>query len=261
MARRTVAEELRRVLARLGGTPAIREVPEPDVPVHRTELCAARAAPLTVAIAAATGRVGGPEAVPRSAGVAIAATEGRGVAAVLAAGPVRVAGVRPDPPAVRAGSLAAVLGVHAGRASDLTTGARAVRLCAAEARPAHRPLDRVAHGRVGPLPPLVAVGARPSPDGPLMLARRRRVDWGLIDRARLARDWARVLRDHGHPAEDVQLVGVFGPVALAAVGSVALTADGRLAVRLVRPRLPGPAGDVVIARHGPSGALLRSDVA
>jgi len=28
----------------------------------------------------------------------------------------------------------------------------------------------------------------------------------------------------------------------------------------VRPRLPGPAGDVVIARHERTGALLRSDV-
>ncbi|MFN8122015.1 MAG: hypothetical protein U0237_06245 [Thermoleophilia bacterium] len=260
MARRTVAEELRRVLAKLGGTPRTREVPPPEVGVHTAGLCVATAEPLGLGIDSGVGHVPAPRAEPRAARVEVSAAEGRGLATVLRPGPVRMAAVRFGAPPVREGSLASVLRVHEGRVSGLAAAARPVALCAATAVPAHRPLGGAVPGHVPPLPPLVALGARPRPDGPLLLAHRTRVDWGLMDRVRLARDWGRVLRDHRFPAEELQLVGVFGPIALAAVASVALGADGRLAVRLTRPRLPGPAGDVVIARHEPTGTLLRTDV-
>ncbi|MCC6833164.1 MAG: hypothetical protein IT200_17660 [Thermoleophilia bacterium] len=260
MARRTVAEELRRVLAKLGGTPSTREVAPPSAGTHAPGLCVAHAEPLGLGIAAAAGRVPEPAAVTRGGSVEVPATEGRGLATLMEPGPARGAAVRADAPVVREGSLAAVLRVHRGGATFPPVAVSPVAPCAAAARAAHAPLGGAVPGRVAPLPPLTALGARPRPDGPLLLAHRTRVDWGLIDRERLARDWGRVLRDHRLPAADLQLVGVFGPIALAAVASVAVGADGRLAVRLVRPRLPGPAGDVVIARHERTGALLRSDV-
>lgn len=261
MGRRTVGEELRRVLAKLGGTPRTREVPRPSVAVHAPGLCVAHAGALSLGIDARTGRVEGPVAALRAAVVEVAAAEGRGLTTILRPGPLRAADVRRDPPRVRRGALSAVLRVHDGRPAVRSTAARSVALCTADAHHAHRPLGGATAGRVPPLPPIVALGARPRPDGPLLLAHRTRVDWGLMDRMRLARDWGRVLRDHRFPAEELQLIGVFGPIALAAVASVAMGADGRLAVRLARPRLPGPAGDVVIARHEPTGALLRTDVA
>lgn len=260
MARRTVAEELRRVLARLGGTPAAREVPPPSVAVHAPGLCVALTTPLTLGIAADAGTVPAPSATGRRLDPEIAVAEGRGLATILRARG-RATGVRVEPPEVRHGALSAVLRAHDGGPAVLTAAVSAVGLCEARALAGPPPLAECVPGRVAPLPPIVAVGTRPDPAGPLFLARRERVDWGLIGRERLARGWARVLRDHALPADDLRLIGVFGPLPLAAVAGVVLGADGRLGVRLVRPRLPGPAGDVVLARHEPSGTLLRSDVA
>ncbi len=259
MARRTVAEELRRVLARLGGTPAAREVPPPAVQVHAPALCVALTTPLTLGIAADAGVVPGPSAIGRRLDPEVVATEGRGLATILRAHG-RDAAVRTTPPEVRRGALSAVLRVHDGGPAGITAIASAVGLCAARALAGPRPLGDCVPGHVAPLPPIVAVGARPHPEGPLFLVHRDRVDWGLIGRERLARGWARVLRDHAVPADDLRLLGVFGPLPLAAVAGVVLGADGRLGVRMVRPRLPGPAGDVVLARHEPSGTLLRTDV-
>jgi hypothetical protein len=169
--------------------------------------------------------------------------------------------VRVDGPEVRHGALSAVLRAHDGAPAGLTATAMSVSLCEARALPGPGPLGECVPGRVPPLPSIVAVGTRPDPGGPLFLAHRERADWRLIGRERLARGWARVLRDHALPADDLRLIGVFGPLPLAAIAGVVLGADGRLGVRLARPRLPGPAGDVVLARHEPSGTLLRSDVA
>jgi hypothetical protein len=158
-----------------------------------------------------------------------------------------------SPPVVASAREASVAGL---RARPLP-----VPLCEARPRPGPpAPGDRVRGGVVPALPPLVALGAAPRADGPLYLLHRSRVDWGLIGRDRLARGWARMLADHARPPADLRLVGVFGPLPLAAVAAVSLAQDGRLAVRLRRPPVPGPAGDVVLALHEPSGTLLRSDV-
>ncbi|WP_217915222.1 hypothetical protein [Miltoncostaea marina] len=91
----------------------------------------------------------------------------------------------------------------------------------------------------------------------LRVQRRERVPWAVLPRERLARAWAGVCRDHD--AGELRLVGVYGPLPLAAVESVALDADGRLAVAL-RPRAAGAPGDIAVARREPGGALVRCDV-
>jgi hypothetical protein len=99
------------------------------------------------------------------------------------------------------------------------------------------------------------LGVRPA--GVLLTQRRVRVPWERLGRERLLRAWACVLRGHALPAEELRLVGVFGPAPLGAVEGVALDGDGeRALIALRRTRIPGPAGDVVLARHVPSGRLV-----
>jgi hypothetical protein len=91
----------------------------------------------------------------------------------------------------------------------------------------------------------------------LLAQRRRRIDWELVGRDRLLRAWKSVLREHGFPAGEVRLVGIFGPAPLGALEGVALDASGDAAiVALRRSRVPGPTGHVALARHVPSGRLL-----
>jgi len=258
--RRTVAEEIRRVVARLGGTPATREVPPPEAEIHAPPLCVAEAAALALEIGVGTGTVAGPTADPRRFAPAITAVEASGPSTLLRA---RVSEERPAiaAPAVRGRAPGIVARAREGALGGLRARPSAVALCDARPRPGPAGLgERVRVGAVPSLPPLVALGGPPRPDGPLYLSYRARVDWGLIGRERLARGWARMLGDHARPPEDLRLVGVFGPLPLAAVAAVSLAADGRLAIRLRRPQLPGRAGDVVLALHEPSGTLLRSDV-
>jgi hypothetical protein len=95
------------------------------------------------------------------------------------------------------------------------------------------------------------------PGDPLFSQARPRIDWERVGRERLLRAWKGVLREHGLPSGDVRLVGVFGPAPLGAVDGVALAADGESAVIAFRAtRAPGPAGDVALARHVPTGRLL-----
>lgn len=73
-----------------------------------------------------------------------------------------------------------------------------------------------------------------------LLAQRRRIDWERIGHERLLIAWKSVLREHGLPAEEVRLVGIFGPAPLGALESVALDASGADAiVSLRRARVPG----------------------
>jgi hypothetical protein len=128
------------------------------------------------------------------------------------------------------------------------------------------PLARAAAKGVAPLravPRRVARLRRPAVHGGRgagpRTQRRARVPWGALPRERLATAWDRVRAEAGPGAADLRLVGVFGPLPLGAVEDVVLEQDGRLAVTLAR-RPPGPAGDLVLARHGERGALVRSDV-
>lgn len=110
---------------------------------------------------------------------------------------------------------------------------------------------------VAPLAPTLARRLRgPGYDG-LLSQRRVRIPWEHVGRERLLRAWKGVLREHGLPAGEVRLVGIFGPTPLGAVDGVALDATGEAAVvAMRRTRVPGPIGHVALARHVPSGRLL-----
>jgi hypothetical protein len=69
-----------------------------------------------------------------------------------------------------------------------------------------------------------------------------------------------VKTEHAGSGELV-LVGVFGPVPIEALESVALDADGRLAMTFSRRGLLGRRGDVALARVVESGRLVRCDIA
>lgn len=122
-------------------------------------------------------------------------------------------------------------------------------------------LPSAGHGRVEP------VGrprARAAPGGGeslrLRTVRRSRVPWPELPRERLAAAWGRIQTEHA-AAGELLLVGVFGPVPLDAISSVALDSDGRLAMTFARGGVRGRWGDVALARQAASGRLVRSDVA
>lgn len=110
--------------------------------------------------------------------------------------------------------------------------------------------------------------ARPRARGPagggeaygLRTLRRTRVPWAELGRARLAAAWGRVKTEHAGSGA-LELVGVFGPVPIEALESVALDVDGRLAMTFSRRGLLGRRGDVALARVVESGRLVRCDIA
>jgi len=111
--------------------------------------------------------------------------------------------------------------------------------------------------RVPPLGAPPARWLRVRAGGPLYSQRRARTPWEAVGRDRLLQAWKAVLRDHVLPADDVRLVGLFGPAPLGAVESVALDPSGEVAIVALRPtRVPGPPGDIALARHVPTGRLL-----
>lgn len=148
---------------------------------------------------------------------------------------------------------------HSGVAVRLTSTARAiaVQLTSTVARGVESTL-RIGPGRsVARLVPGPARRLRGHVNDGLLAQRRRRIDWELVGRERLLRAWKGVLREHGLPAGEVRLVGIFGPAPLGALESVALDASGHDAiVSLRRTRVPGPTGHVALARHVPTGRLL-----
>ena len=93
----------------------------------------------------------------------------------------------------------------------------------------------------------------------LRTLRRTRVPWPELGRERLAAAWGRVQTEHG-AAGELLLVGIFGPVPIEALESVALDADGRLAMTFSRRGLLGRRGDVVLARAVETERLVRCDV-
>lgn len=95
----------------------------------------------------------------------------------------------------------------------------------------------------------------------VMTQRRTRLPWSQIPQERLLVAWTRVVREHALPADELRLIGVFGPAPLGAVDGVALDPDGeRALLSLHRTRVPGPTGDVALARHLPTGRLLSAVV-
>lgn len=160
---------------------------------------------------------------------------------------------------VRPGGNPAFSRRHSEVAVRLTSTARAiaVQLTSTVARGVESTL-RIGPGRsVARLVPGPARRLRGNVNDGLLAQRRRRIDWELVGRERLLRAWKGVLREHGLPAGEVRLVGIFGPAPLGALGSVALDASGNDAiVSLRRTRVPGPTGHVALARHVPTGRLL-----
>jgi hypothetical protein len=189
-----------------------------------------------------------------------------------------------DAPGVSGGALEPDIAVHAmtpvvpglGKAVDaaLSTSPRAVEVTlSAEPgpsmeligeRPAVGGADstiRATWGSVAVLPKGASHRARLRPGGVALSQRRRRVPWELIRRERLLAAWARILREHGLEADDVRLVGVFGPLPLGALFGAALDPDGeRAVISLRRTRVPGPPGDLALARHVPSGRLVSAAI-
>ena len=110
---------------------------------------------------------------------------------------------------------------------------------------------------------IAAPRARAAPGGGealrLRTVRRARVPWQELGRERLATAWGRIQTEHG-AAGELALVGVFGPVPVEALESVALDADGRLAMTFSRRGLLGPRGDVALARVVATGRLVRCDI-
>ena len=122
-------------------------------------------------------------------------------------------------------------------------------------------LPSARHGRIGPV---ARPGAHAAPGGGeslgLRTVRRSRVPWPQLPRERLAAAWGRIQTEHA-AAGELLLVGVFGPVPIDAISSVALDPDGRLAMTFARRGVRGRWGDVALARQAASGRLVRSDVA
>ena len=122
-------------------------------------------------------------------------------------------------------------------------------------------LPSAGHGRVEPV---VRPRAHAAPGGGASLrlrtVRRSRVPWPELPRERLAAAWGRIQTEHA-AAGDLLLVGVYGPVPIDAISSVALDPDGRLAMTFARRGVRGRWGDVALARQAASGRLVRSDVA
>lgn len=155
---------------------------------------------------------------------------------------------------------------------DLATTARleriaapspAVRAAAGIAGTASRAamLPAAGRGRVEPLAlPRAHAAAAGGESLRLRTVRRSRVPWPELPRERLAAAWGRIQTEHA-AAGELLLVGVFGPVPIDAISSVALDPDGRLAMTFTRGGVRGRWGDVALARQAASGRLVRSDVA
>ncbi|MCB9010620.1 MAG: hypothetical protein H6531_02175 [Actinobacteria bacterium] len=256
-----VTDDLRRVLARLGGLPAVHTPGTPEVAVHAPEMVRGTVAPPVVDFTSNT------HTHPRPSTSAI----GDGIARFSAS--VRR---RHDTPSTEARTPRLDLEAPAAHLGDPGVAAPARRVPLGAWSPdlgrlevcattAHAPPCLIdpwpAAGAVPPLPRISLGRHQARADGPVFALTLRRQAWDSLSRARLAVAWQRVVADHGFPGEELQLHGLFGPVPFHAVGAVALRGDGRLLVRVQPSRRVGPVGDVVLARHQPTGQLLRSDVA
>lgn len=110
----------------------------------------------------------------------------------------------------------------------------------------------------GAVPPVRRRPPRGGLPGAARVLRRQRTPWPRLSRVRLAAAWAAVQRDHGGPGADLRLVGVYGPLPLAAVAAAALEPDGGLRVA-VGPRRAAAHGDIALARDAATGRLVRAD--
>ena len=184
--------------------------------------------------------------------VAVHAPDAPGAGAVAGVAPALGASIRTAaPPAATARGGLARLGApaHGGPAEPLR--GRAGRLAA-------RPPGVVARAE-GPLPARLARGGTGRRADPVRIQRRSPVPWALLSRERLRAGWTTVAAEHAVPAASLRLVGIYGPLPLGAVAAVGLPPESDRAEVVLRiTRMPGPSGDLVLARDVRTGALLRA---
>lgn len=259
MSRHTLTNEIRRVVARLGGSPPVHAAPAPEVVVSRLETTAEREArPVPVAIDASLVEVERPGS--SAAALTVPPLEAR---ASDVARPFAPTAHRADPPP----SASACRGVPLLEASAAAVPAVAVPAppsstvdidtARASLRHGDRPFQ--AHRRTEPpLPARAAPRRFARPPRALCLVRRARTPATTIDRERLAGAWATLLREHPVAADDVAFVGMYGPLPLGALVGARVEREGSVLVELRPGGRPGPLGDLVMAIHHPTSRVLRT---
>jgi len=238
MAGRTL-DELRRILARIGS----------DTAAHRVDaiIPAAVRNPAEPAVGVSTVPPVGRDTTTYAVAAPTAHTSGG--ATRMAVRPARTAAVgggwtatvhdapTPDPRPVRAAPVTTTT-VAAHAATGATLPPATVRSAASRV---------VGH-----------VGTGTTDTAAMRRMRRTPVAWQNISPDRLRAAWQAILVEHGHPGADLELVGVYGPLPVDSVVSVALAADRRAVIDLAGDARGVGAGDLALARHKPTGRLLRS---
>lgn len=268
-ARRTLAEDLKRVVASIGGVPATRSATDEAPVTHRPGfegLAASRSGRErgfldlggpdgTAALHPAAPPVADVSAIERPLTTRASLSD-----AVSSPPPVRAVPVLAAPPA-RGGRPADALaapGVHGERVRVAGPDDATVTLDV-DAGPVHRPPgfgDVAGHA----VPVLARPGARRYRTLPraLLLVRRARTPAASLPKKRLATMWATLLREHPLPAEEVAFVGLYGPFPMELVAGARVGPDARIVVEMRRKVVKGRLGDILLAVHTPTGTLLRT---
>lgn len=192
--------------------------------------------------------------------------------APLARGCVAVAAVAGPAPAVRgAGPGAGAVAVR-GRATTLHGRPREARVDPAPRATARavESLPRTVPAHAGATLPDAAPPRRAGPLVPPATRRATHRDAGLMCRAPLAWDtigrerlraaWDAVRAAHAPDAQQIELVGVYGPVPVSALAGAAV-GDDRVAHLALGPHRGAPrAGDLALARHRGEGRLVSAVV-
>lgn len=237
MTARTLAG-LRRLIARIGADTAARPLPVAiPATIHRAaapEAAAHTAPPLTAHIAAHT--------VPTPA-------------AHAAGGAVHI-----TTPAARAAAIGTAWHVPTHAARPLPTHTPHAAAAAIPAGAARRADPRLPPPGVHAIPPAAPAPPGAAAAGAHAVRRMRRtpIAWTHITPDRLRAAWQAILADHGHPGTDLELVGVYGPLPVNAITTIAVAADRRATLGLAPDTAPPTAGDLALARHTPTGRLLHS---
>lgn len=192
--------------------------------------------------------------------------------APLARGCVAVAAVAAPAPAVRAAGRDAGPVAVRGHTATLVVRARgtAVDPLPKAAGRAAGPLPRAASAHAGTtLPGAVPTrGATPSlppatrrgTHRAARLMRRAPLAWNTVGRERLRAAWDAVRAAHPGDAQELELVGIYGPVPVSALAGAAV-GDDRVAHLAFGPHRGAPrAGDLALARHLGEGRLVSAVV-
>lgn len=221
-------EHARRALARMGAS------------VTSHALDAAEAPPVVRRPAAPRPGVG---AMPDPARTATVRTSGRPGVTVRDARPRTAA---------RPGNLRPPHAVAAARIGD--THLPSTRARAAATRPAHPPARRAARGISRGVPSRHALTL-----APLWRTRRAPIPWNRIPRERLRHSWEGLLAEHAAGDRQIELIGVYPLVPLAAAGEVRLGPGRHITIHLADAPA-GPVGDLAVGRDAATGDILHHGV-